>query len=145
MNMVQSYPNSKVTVVGHSLGGAIALIDGLLLKLVLPSTNDVRVYAYGMPRVGNDAFAGFVDGTLPGAVTHINNMRDPVPVVPAISLGYHQVSGEMHIQGNGQWIACPGQDNGDPRCTVGTVTSINNAQFADHMGPYNNIMINCNN
>jgi predicted lipase len=142
--LIQSYPDAMVTTVGYSLGGAIALLDGLLLRMLLDPTTEVRVVTYGMSRVGNSAFASMVDAILPGGVKHINNKRDPVPVVPALSLGYNQVSGEIHIQDTGEWISCPGEDNGDPRCTAGTVTSINNAQFSDHPGPYNGIMINCN-
>ncbi len=142
--LIQSYPHASVTIVGYSLGGAVALLDGVLLRMLLDPTTQVRVVTYGMPRVGNDVFAGMVDSLLPGSVKHVNNKRDPVPVVPAISLGYRQVAGEVHIQDNGGWISCPGQDNADSRCSAGTVTSINNAQFSDHPGPYNGIMINCN-
>jgi len=142
--LIQSYPDASVTTVGWSLGGAVALLDGLLLRMIVNPTTDVKVIAYGMSRVGNDVFASYVDNLLPGSVKHINNKRDPVPIVPAISLGYHQVAGEIHIQDTGEWISCPGQDNADPRCVVGTVTNINNAKFSNHPGPYNGVMINCN-
>jgi predicted lipase len=142
--LTQSYPDAIVTTVGFSLGGAISLLDAVLLRMLLNPTTEVRVVAYGMPRVGNDAFADFVDAILPGSVKHINNQRDPLPVVPAISLGYRQVSGEIHIQDSGEWTVCPGQDCGDPRCSAGTVTSINDASFLDHCGPYDGVTINCN-
>jgi predicted lipase len=142
--LTQSYPDAIVTTVGFSLGGAISLLDGVLLRMLLPPTTEVRVVAYGLPRVGNSIFAGFVDSILPGTVKHINNKKDPLPIVPAISLGYNQVIGEIHIQDSGAWISCPGEDNGDRRCSVGTVTSINDATFSDHPGPYNGVMINCN-
>jgi predicted lipase len=131
-------------VVGYSLGGAIALLDGVLLRMILDPSTKIQVLAYGLPRVGNQNFANFVDSILPGNVKHINNKKDPVPIVPAMTLGYNQVSGEIHVQEDGSWVACPGEDNGDPRCIAGTVTSINDATFSDHPGPYNNIMINCN-
>ena len=100
-----------VTVIGHSLGAALALLDGVRLRLVLAPTTDVRVVGYGMPRVGNQDFANFVDTILPGRVEHFNNKHDPIPIIPAMSLGYHNVMGEVHIQETGEWIACPGQDN----------------------------------
>ena len=44
--------NTKdVLVVGHSLGGALALLDGVFLGLKLPSTTQLKVITYGMPRV----------------------------------------------------------------------------------------------
>ena len=143
-SLFQTYPNTMVTVIGHSLGAALALLDGVRLRLLLAPTTDVRVVGYGMPRVGNHAFANFVDAILPGRVEHINNKHDPIPIMPAKFAGYHHVSGEIHIQEEtGEWIGCPGQDNPDPRCIVGAVPSIFQAKFSDHSGPYNNIMLKC--
>jgi len=39
-----------------------------------------RVITYGMPRVGNQDFANYVDAHM--SVTHINNKEDLVPIVP---------------------------------------------------------------
>jgi hypothetical protein len=44
----------NVLVVGHSLGGALALLDGVSLGLKLPSTTQLRVITYGMPRVSHN-------------------------------------------------------------------------------------------
>ncbi|KAF8625011.1 hypothetical protein AX15_005596, partial [Amanita polypyramis BW_CC] len=95
---------NKVTVVGHSLGAAIALLDGVYLLLHLPGVS-VNTIGYGMPRVGNQAFADYVDAHL--SLSHINNMKDPVPIVPGRFLGYHHPSGEVHISESGSWESCP--------------------------------------
>src|SRR5258706_2542514 len=42
---------NNVLVVGHSLGGALALLDGVFLGLKLPPTTQLKVITYGMPRV----------------------------------------------------------------------------------------------
>jgi predicted lipase len=107
-NTLSTQGLSSVTVVGHSLGGALALLDGVYLSLQLPKTVAVKVISYGMPRVGNQAFANFVDSQLSGVVTHINNEEDPIPIVPGRTLGFHHPSGEIHIQDSGVWDACPG-------------------------------------
>ena len=99
---------SSVTVVGHSLGAALALLDGIFFSLQLPEGVTVKVINYGMPRVGNQAFADFVDSQLSGRVTHVNNREDPIPIVPGMSLGFHHPSGEIHILDSGAWDACPG-------------------------------------
>jgi hypothetical protein len=143
-SLLQMHPGTMVTVIGHSLGAAVALLDGVRLRLVLAPTTDVRIVGYGMPRVGNQDFANLVDAILPGRVEHINNELDPVPTVPAIALGYHNVLGEIHIQETGEWIACPGEDNPDPRCIVGAVPTIAQAKISDHFGPYNGILLKCN-
>ena len=114
---------SSVTVVGHSLGAALALLDGVSLSLKLPSAM-VTVVNYGMPRVGNQAFADFVDSQLGGRVTHVNNEKDPVPILPGRVLGFHHPSGEIHIQDSGAWDACPGAFPSLPLSLSGMVCSI---------------------
>lgn len=142
-SLLQMYPGTMVTVIGHSLGAALALLDGVRFRMLLAPTTDVRVVGYGMPRVGNQDFASFVDTILSGRVEHINNKHDPIPIVPAKFFGYQHVLGEIHIQETGEWISCPGEDNPDPRCIVGAVPSVFQAKFSDHSGPYNNIKLKC--
>jgi len=46
--------------VGHSLGGALALLEALFLTVNIP-TASVKSVTYGTPRVGNPAFAQLID------------------------------------------------------------------------------------
>lgn len=69
--------------------------------------------AYGLPRVGNQAFADYVDQHITilsggAGLVRINNKEDPVPILPGMFLGFHHPSGEIHIQDSGAWDACPG-------------------------------------
>ena len=104
-----------ITVVGHSLGAALALLDAVYLKVQLGSSVNIQVVGYGMPRVGNQAFSNWVDhnlavdGNLSGLVTRINNKEDPVPTLPALYHGFHHASGEVHITDSGTWENCPGK------------------------------------
>lgn len=50
-----------VISVGHSLGAAIATLDALMLKLNLPSNIEVESVVFGLPRVGDQDFANFID------------------------------------------------------------------------------------
>jgi predicted lipase len=106
---LSAHDSTSVTVVGHSLGAALALLDGLYLRIQLGTSVNVRVVGYGMPRVGNQAFANWVDSNLSGQVTHINNEEDPIPIVPGRFLGFHHASGEVHITDSGTWEICPGE------------------------------------
>nr|ABN45742.1 lipase [Antrodia cinnamomea] len=132
---------SKVTVVGHSLGAAIALLDAVYLPLHI-SDATFSFIGYGLPRVGNQAFANYVDAQ-PTSVTHINNEEDPIPICPGMSLGFVHPSGEVHIEDSGEWAACPGQDNPSTQCIVGDVPSIWDGDESDHDGPYNGIEMGC--
>ncbi|OBZ72589.1 Lipase [Grifola frondosa] len=98
----------------------------------------VRFIGYGLPRVGNQDFADYVDAQS-ASVTHINNKEDPVPILPGLFLGYHHPSGEVHIQDSGEWASCPGQDNESDQCIVGDVPTIFEGQASDHDGPYDGV------
>ena len=50
-NELTKRKTNKVLVTGHSLGGALALLDGVFLSLNLPPTTELKVVTYGMPRV----------------------------------------------------------------------------------------------
>ncbi|KAK0462420.1 lipase [Desarmillaria tabescens] len=137
---MSTYSTNTITVVGHSLGAAIALLDGVFLHLQLPSAS-VSVKGYGMPRVGNPQFADYVDQHLP--VSHVNNKKDFVPILPERFLGFAHCSGEKHINDSSVWINCPGQDNESNQCVVGEVPTILLGNAGDHDGPYDGVMIGC--
>ncbi|KAF8270695.1 lipase [Lactarius quietus] len=127
---------SSVTVVGHSLGAALALLDAVYLPLHLPEGTSVRMVGYGLPRVGNGAFADYVDASGVLTVTHVNNREDPVPILPGRFLGFVHPSGEVHVQDSGAWDACPGQDNPSTLCIVGDVPNVFDGNISNHLGPY---------
>lgn len=142
--LLKQHSASSVVVTGHSLGAALALLDSVYLTLHLPSGTSVSMIGYGMPRVGNAAFADYVDATHSGSLTHINNKKDPVPIIPGRFLGYVHPAGEVHIQDSGAWDACPGQDNPSTLCVVGDVPSIFQGNPSEHDGPYDDgIVMGC--
>ncbi|VDC00949.1 unnamed protein product [Peniophora sp. CBMAI 1063] len=134
-----TYGTNIVTVTGHSLGAAIALIDAVYLKVNLPSSTSIKMIGFGLPRVGNQDWADYLDSTQ--SVTHINNKEDYVPILPGRGLGYHHPSGEIHIQDNGDWESCPGQDNTSDLCTTGDVSNIFDGDIDDHDGPYSGVLM----
>ncbi|KXN85767.1 Lipase [Leucoagaricus sp. SymC.cos] len=137
---ISQHSATKVTIVGHSLGCAIALLDGIYLPLHIEGVAFSTI-GYGCPRVGNQAFADYVDSHI--SFTHINNKKDPAPIFPGRFLGYHQASGEIHITETGSWVSCPGQDNPSAECSVGDVDNVSVGDISDHAGPYNGIMMSC--
>ncbi|KAM5535323.1 hypothetical protein V8D89_011008 [Ganoderma adspersum] len=140
---ITKHKATKVTVAGHSLGAAIGLLDAVYLPLHIPNIT-TRFVGYGLPRVGNQHFADYVDAQRPTlSVTHVNNKKDDVPILPGRFLGFHHPSGEVHIDEAGAWLACPGQDNTSAKCTVGDVRNIFVGNGTDHDGPYDGIEMGC--
>ncbi|KAF9236092.1 Alpha/Beta hydrolase protein [Melanogaster broomeanus] len=135
------YGTSSVTMVGHSLGAAITLLDSVYLPLWLPAGTTFQTVGYGLPRVGNQAFANYVDANV--HLTHINNEEDPIPICPGMFLDFVHPAGEVHIQDSGEWAACPGQDNPSSQCIVGDVPYIWDGDESDHDGPYNGVEMGC--
>jgi predicted lipase len=145
LTLLSQHSASSVVITGHSLGAALALLDSIYLPLHVPAGTRVSAFTYGMPRVGNAAFANYVDATHNGNLTHINNKEDPIATVPGMSLGYVHPSGEVHIQDSGSWVACSGQDNPSNLCIVGDVPTLFESNLSDHDGPYDDgiVMASC--
>ncbi|KAG9018753.1 hypothetical protein FRB90_010061 [Tulasnella sp. 427] len=59
--MINDHSITNVVTVGHSLGGALAVLDAMSLQMVLPSTVRFKVVTFGQPRIGNQQFADFMD------------------------------------------------------------------------------------
>jgi len=127
---------SKVTLVGHSLGAALSLLESVYLPLFVPDVT-FKMIGYGMPRVGNQAFATYIDQNVD--IDHVNNKEDVVPTVPGRFLGFHHPQGEKHIQDDLSWLDCTGDDNTDSRCSTGDVSNVLEGKISDHDGPYDEV------
>ena len=67
-----------ITVVGHSLGGALASVLALYLKAELSSAT-VNCFTFAAPTAGNEQFADYFDTTMTGLSTRFFNSKDIVP------------------------------------------------------------------
>jgi len=81
----QGHPALKVSVVGHSLGGALATALAQWLKDTQPSWDPARaarigVYALAGPTAGNAELAGYYDSQLGPATERVHNPYDIVPL-----------------------------------------------------------------
>jgi predicted lipase len=88
-----AFPTYKVTVTGHSLGGAIATLAAASLR---NAGYSVALYTFGSPRIGGSKISTYITNQLGGnyRVTHWN---DPVPKLPLLTMGYVHVSPEYYI------------------------------------------------
>ncbi len=84
-----------VTLTGHSLGAAMAVLCALDLQYNFPKI-DYEVYLYGCPRVGNAAFKRSYNKRLIKTV-RVENGNDIVCKVPPALFGYRHVGSCFHI------------------------------------------------
>ncbi|KAL3115615.1 hypothetical protein niasHT_011964 [Heterodera trifolii] len=84
-----------VTFTGHSLGGALAaLAAAKCVALGLRMSNQVTLYTFGEPRVGNAAFAGRFDQLVPNSFRVIFR-KDIVPHLPPCSTTAKRNTGDI--------------------------------------------------
>ena len=76
---------TRVDVVGHSLGGALAQLASLYLALL--GLAGVECTTFGSPRVGNDVAARLASGA-PFGLRNFMAREDPVVMLPPQSFGY---------------------------------------------------------
>ncbi|KAH7911717.1 Alpha/Beta hydrolase protein [Hygrophoropsis aurantiaca] len=140
-SLIAQYGATMVTLVGHSLGGALAELDCLFMALNLPADIAIQGRTYGTPRVGNPAWATLFDATISDFM-RINNEKDIIPIVPGRFLGFSHVYGEVHIVAQDDLVECPGDDDAtDAQCTIMTVPNVFDGDILDHLGPYQGIYI----
>ncbi|CDK26280.1 unnamed protein product [Kuraishia capsulata CBS 1993] len=106
-DLIKLYPAYQVLFLGHSLGGAVAM----LLPIHLIETQgfkNFRVVTYGQPIVGNEAFADWYEKSLDAnglldsrLFYRITNIGDQIPTLPRSQIStpiiYEQVSGEIFL------------------------------------------------
>ncbi len=92
---MSQYPNSTLTVTGHSLGAAMAAHCGA--DLVHSGYKITTIYAYGMPRVGNTPFEQWYGSTLVGTF-RMSHWKDPVPHLPFEKWDFHHMPYEVFYE-----------------------------------------------
>ena len=114
-----------VLITGHSLGGALAVLTAsrALRDLTL---QPAAIYTYGMPRVGDAAFAQSYNRAL-GALTYrMVHGTDVVPTLPGRSLGYSHVGRRLHCERGARFDATALENEAggeEPRSANGVLSS----------------------
>lgn len=143
------HPTYPVHLVGHSLGGAVAALATLEIRLSL-GWQDVQVTTFGEPRIGNQALVNYLDKafglvdnedndevkdreSLPyRRVTHVN---DPVPLLPLTEWGYRSHAGEVYISKSDLPPAPEGlrlcRGDNDSECMAGAERSDGDGWWSD--------------
>jgi len=123
----KQYPDYAIWVTGHSLGAAISVLCAL--ELSESGLDNVNVYNYGLPRVGNQAFANYYNQHIPNTYRVVNG-HDIVPHVPLMSMGFYHVSTEVweNPAESLNFRVCNGGE--DPNCSDSQLTDLS---IYDHL------------
>jgi hypothetical protein len=124
---LKKFPDYKLVLVGHSLGGAIATLAGLDFKA---RGWDPHVTTFGEPRLGNKAFNTYIDERFNITANHdynklhrVTHVGDPVPLLPLSEWGFSMHSEELFISEASLPFSladvhyCDGDE--DPHCIAG--------------------------
>lgn len=96
-------PGRPLLVVGHSLGGALAVLAAHRIRTELGLVPEV--YTFGMPRVGSPEFAAAYNAAAGDRTYRLVHGEDVVPTVPPSELTF------CHV---GRFLPCPRHTRFDP-------------------------------
>lgn len=124
------HPGYNVLVTGHSFGAAVAQVAAIdvqahVNRVFFVSRPIVSLYTFGMPRVGNRAFAVWAAGMLSrGSHFRITSRHDPVPrMLSGGSAAFQHVPYEVYCaaaDGTNCRVCEDSVDSDDPTCIAHT-------------------------
>jgi triacylglycerol lipase len=100
----QSKPISRLLTTGHSLGAALAALCASRLTRETGVTAEA-IYGFGMPRVGNPAFAAAYNALLGDRTYRFVYGSDIVPTVPPAESGFSHVGRYLPCEANQRFAA----------------------------------------
>ncbi|KAJ3505829.1 hypothetical protein NLJ89_g7212 [Agrocybe chaxingu] len=130
------YPSYTIISTGHSLGGAVASLAAISIKSALPNAN-LKLYTFGQPRVGNAAFASYVESKIGTAnIFRAVHTYDGVPTILFKALGYRHFGTEYwHFDDPARPAnvkKCTGGD--DPTCSDSIPSTFINPAHITYFG-----------
>jgi triacylglycerol lipase len=115
---------ARITVVGHSLGGAMATLGAADIKRNLGRDVNVDLWTVGCPRVGLMRFRNNFNNLIPVAF-RVVNQGDIVPHVPSLLQLFAHVGKEIDVRGhNGNPHSLDAYQDGISKLTGAGVTLV---------------------
>ncbi len=93
---VEHYRPENIHCIGHSLGGALANLNALMLSR---AGERVSLYTFGAPRVGTMPFAADLSLRLSDRVKRVYHPADPVPMIPLLPFLHAPMTGGIRLAG----------------------------------------------
>ncbi|KAG9304083.1 hypothetical protein G9A89_005993 [Geosiphon pyriformis] len=99
MVAISKHRNFEIVLIGEGIGGAYASLAALDIHKIAPA-NPIKVFTFGQPRLGNLAFAKYINSFSPALrVYRVTHYKDNVPLIPTSDEGYHHCDQEIWITG----------------------------------------------
>ena len=102
LGYVAQHPDKDIYVTGHSLGGALAVLNGF--DIAVHTQRPVTVFTFGQPRVGGDKFREAYEELVPDSYRVVVD-GDPIPRVPGMLIDYEHVGKLLQFDGKGAQLA----------------------------------------
>jgi len=127
--LTDTYPHVPIYITGHSLGAALSILAAVDIADNFPD-NELYMYNYGDPRVGNQVFSNFFSTKVPN-VWRVVNRDDPVPHLPFVWLNFYHVPTEVWYHSS-QYKICNGGE--DPSCSDSVPFAVDILEHINYMG-----------
>lgn len=122
-----SYPNYAIKLTGHSLGAALAQLTAMDL---VKNGFSVSMYNFGQPRVGDKAYASFVNSKVPTwRVTHDKDIVPHIP--PSTGMSFQHSCTEEFENASHQMKTCSSSNCEDSTCSG--QYDVKNTNVDDHL------------
>jgi hypothetical protein len=125
---INKHPEWQITIIGHSLGGAIASITSL--DFAYNAHLSVETFSFGSPRAGDSGYAKAYEQLVQNYWRMVKG-RDPVPHLPLEIMGFQHIGHEVW-QENGVYHVCNWDENEDPNCSDSDHDWLLNFRASDH-------------
>mmetsp|Transcript_7314 Transcript_7314/g.11125 ORF Transcript_7314/g.11125 Transcript_7314/m.11125 type:complete len:339 (-) Transcript_7314:705-1721(-) len=97
---MEQYANYQLVILGHSLGGALAILYGAhVAKNLMPDKN-ILVQSIGTPRVGDKTFKSSLRQIKNLANWRVVYKLDAIPRIPLNNQGYQHAGHLIYLNGN---------------------------------------------
>jgi hypothetical protein len=136
--LAKAHPTASILFTGHSLGAALATFAAMDVKERLALHNSMKLYTFGSPRTGNQAWADYVMKLYPASTSlfRIVHGKDMVPHLPKRWMDFTHVGTEIWYPRSdlaASYMTCANgsgqRENSDCSYTLG----ITDVSVLDHM------------
>lgn len=155
-------PIQHIEIVGHGLGASIGLLVALALQLEISgpaatqyaqplSHVDIRATLFGLPRVGDQVFADWVDELVSNQanklqINRVSSYADTIAHLPARHLDLaHPSIGEFWVGADPRVVyACKSEQEGAESQRCSASIPLGRSSLQDHAGPFGGVRIGAN-